>query len=415
MKQFLLIIFLFSSSFVYSQIPNYLLFDKYKSQSFGAENGITLHKFFYTKSDEFIPLKFNEENTFLKKSSGMGYRFLKLALLDLQVDWMFMLTQHEVFGHGSRYREFGFTNNSYNLNLLPPFGSGGGFAVSGILKPNKLVTESEFSAILFSGNESNVLFSDKIASRLVLQKDIHYRKALLYLMTKNNLIFYIWSDKLFDANKTIDGDVERYVDLLYGLYSDNKRRGDNLNRISKQSLISLLNPFQWYSAYVLTKDYLIDGNTNGKKMPSIHFSKFNYLPALGYNLTPFGSEFIFTNYFFTNEQSLQLNVNYGDQTYFDFYSGGIKAFNLFPSPKLYFGVDLQVWSQPELQLEDQTKMVNKAQIGGLLKVDLSYYPFQNQNYFGAFVQLGYKTKGYSLGEKLEEGLILQFGISLRPE
>jgi hypothetical protein len=33
---------------------------------------------------------------------------------------------------------------------------------------------------------------------------------------------------------------------------------------------------------------------------------------MGYNLTPFGLEFICTNYFFTNEQSLQVNLKYGD-------------------------------------------------------------------------------------------------------
>jgi hypothetical protein len=63
---------------------------------------------------------------------------------------------------------------------------------------------------------------------------------------------------------------------------------------------------------VFVNDYLIDVNTGGPKMASIHFSKFNNLPSMGYNLTPFGSEFIFTNYFFTNEQSLQVNLKYGD-------------------------------------------------------------------------------------------------------
>jgi hypothetical protein len=83
-----------------------------------------------------------------------------------------------------------------------------------------------------------------------------------------------------------------------------------------------------YSVYSLAKDYLIDGNARGRGIPSIHFSAFNYLPSLGYNLTPFGSEFIFTNYFYNDEQSIQVNLNYGDQTFFDFYSAGAKGFNI---------------------------------------------------------------------------------------
>lgn len=158
---------------------------------------------------------------------------------------------------------------------------------------------------------------------------------------------------------------------------------------------------------------LLSINLFVKKTDNFISFKFNYLPSCGYNLTPFGSEFIFTNYFFTEEQSLQVNINYGDQTFFDFYSGGAKVFNLFPSPKLYIGAELQVWWQPELQLEDGTLMVNNPQMGGMLKADVSYFLFENEEYFGLFAQAGYKTKGYTLGRMLNEGLSLQFRILLR--
>jgi hypothetical protein len=98
------IMFLLLSSIASAQFPNCLVFDKDQSQRFGAENGITLHKSLYEKSDEFIPLKCKDENTFWKKNSGIGYRFMKVALLHAQVDWLTFLVQHEAFGHGARYR-----------------------------------------------------------------------------------------------------------------------------------------------------------------------------------------------------------------------------------------------------------------------------------------------------------------------
>jgi hypothetical protein len=406
-----------SALLVYStataQIPNYLVFDKELSQSFGAENGITLHKFLYEKTDEFIPLRLNEENTFWKKSGGIGYRLLKASVLDLQVNWMFTVVQREAFGHGSRFREFGYSANYYNFYLIPPLGRGGSYAIEGTLAPNKMTTLPEISAMHFGGNEANLVLSDRLSSRAILEGDMHYQESILYLMTKNNLLFYLWNDRLLSDFVTLDGDVDSYILNLNRFYSNANGKEYSTDKLSLQSLVSLLNPMQIYSVVSLAKDYLLDGNARGKKIPSINFSKFNYLPSMGYNLTPFGSEFILTNYFFTDEQSLQVNLNYGDQTFFDFYSAGAKAFNLFPRQKLYVGAEMQIWSQPELQLEEWTLTQNEAQLGGLVRADVSYFPFKESKDFGLFAQVGYKTKGYVLGERLDEGLLLQFGISLK--
>ncbi len=81
--------------------------------------------------------------------------------------------------------------------------------------------------------------------------------------------------------------------------------------------------------------------------------------------------------------------------------------------KVYVGSEMQACSQPELQLEDRTLVENEPQLGYLLRADVSYFPFKESIDFGLFVQLGYKKKRYVLGERLDKGLLLQFGISLR--
>jgi hypothetical protein len=85
---------------------------------------------------------------------------------------------------------------------------------------------------------------------------------------------------------------------------------------------------------------------------------------------------------------------------------------LFPTQKVYVGAEMQAWSQPEFQLEDRTLLKNEWQLGYLLRADVSYFPLKESKDFGLFAQVGYKTKGYVLGERLDGGLLLQFGISL---
>jgi|TARA_B110001469_G_scaffold125298_1_gene140463 hypothetical protein len=41
------------------------------------------------------------------------------------------------------------------------------------------------------GNGAISIFLEKITSRIILQNDIHYRQAILNILTKNNLAFYL--------------------------------------------------------------------------------------------------------------------------------------------------------------------------------------------------------------------------------
>ena len=50
--------------------------------------------------------------------------------------------------------------------------------------------------------------------------------------------------------------------------------------------------------------------------------------------------------------------------------------------------------------------------GGILKMDFMIHPFNLQNNLGLYLQAGYKTLGYTIGEPLAETFILHYGISL---
>lgn len=412
------LLFLLSFLFVlkgFSQIPNYLLYDKNQSQSFGAENSITAHKYLTKISDQLIPISFHEENSFSKTTLGISYRLVKLGLLDLQIDWLFMLTQHEVFGHGARAREFGYIENKYEIHPAPPYSDGSSRTFLGTLKKDEIFTVNKIIPFEAGGGEANLMLSQRLMPRLLLGNKMHYREGSLYLLTQNNLFFSIWNEHLSMGSKVkFNGDIRRYVDLMNGRQFSRENRY-SIKQLANQSLISLLNPIQFYAGYGLFKSYLVDGESFLDNIPMIKFATFKYLPTFDYNLTPFGAEFISNHYFVSSDRLYQINLNYGDKVFFDFYGTGLKIFNIVPSSKFYLGAEVQLWLQPELQLGEISVMTNDPQRGGMFKADVSYFPFPNSPTFGFYSQIGYKSKGYALGEKLEEGLITQFGISLRPE
>jgi hypothetical protein len=159
--------------------------------------------------------------------------------------------------------------------LMAPLGGAMSNAYAGTLAPNKVINEVENSAMLFGGNKANLVFADRLSSRAILQVAMHYQESVLYLVTKNNLVFYIWNDRLLSNLVKLDNELNFYIMRLNALYSNENNGNYSTDKLSKQSLIFLLNPFQTYSVVSLAKDYLIDGNARGKKIASIHFSKFN--------------------------------------------------------------------------------------------------------------------------------------------
>ena len=410
-----LLLLFFVKSPLFSQIPNYLLYDFKQSQQFGSENIVTIHKLLYKAEDFLLPSKLWEENTVFKKGAGIGYRTLKLGLIDLQIDYLLVLTQHEVFGHGARYREFGYKESSYILNFAIPFGDGSGLAISGARETGRLFTHSEQIAKIHGGNEANIVLSENIGSRVLFDNKIHYREGLLYLISKNNLLAYIWFDKFRNdgsISNFANGDIASYV---MRMNSENFESGKRytLNKLAWQSTISLLNPIQLYTAFTIGKTYLLDGNEIFEDIPTIKINAIKYLPAFGYNLTPFGSEFILTQYFITETKLIQVKINLGDNTFHEFFGGGIQVYSLINLPKFMLSANLEGWYQPAIKVGGKTIEQTKGGLGYLFKTDMSLFPFNNANSFGFFTQLGYKTNGYVLGEQLKRGLIFKFGLALK--
>ena len=89
------------------------------SASMGAENLIAIHRAVYALQDRALKPKLFDETTKARKSAGILYRLGKTALLDNVIDHLPALVQHEVFGHGARFREFGLQGDLLSLQPVP--------------------------------------------------------------------------------------------------------------------------------------------------------------------------------------------------------------------------------------------------------------------------------------------------------
>lgn len=414
MKRRLLLPFvlvLFSLIRTFGQTPNYqLLIDQQRTPYFGSENILSIHHFLYKSQDQYIPNQLWTEDNFLRKGGGIFYRFTKLALLDFQIDYLAILAQHEVFGHGARYREFGYTDISYKLSLPFPFGTGSGFARGS--RPSifeRIVTPHESIISVAGGNEANSVLANTLESRMILGGKIHYREALLYFLSRNNQLGYIWLDHF--VNPQGHGDINSYVFQVNNIHIGASDYYDT-ETLVKQSLISALNPMQVYALFALAKTYLFDGNETLETLPMIRIKEIKYLPALGYNLTPFGTEFLTSQYIVHGHKMAHLKFGIGDARFNSFYSFGLELHNILETERINLNVHVNGWHQPSLNLGGEVTTTTAGGLGFHTKVDLSVFPLANQN-IGLFAQLGYKTPGYLIGERLSGGLIGRFGLSIK--
>jgi hypothetical protein len=404
--------------FIYCQADaqsySQLIFDQHQSEYFGAHNLSTLHHALYSFEDRFLPDTILKKNRFPKRFGNFGYRLVKLYFLDAQFDGFIALMQHEIFGHGARYREFGYKNNSFNLNLYPPFGDASGFAMRGTLRPTyKSPTYQENIAIHTSGVEAEMLLANNIAAEILLNDTVNYRQGLLFLIAQNNELLYLWSTRLTStAHINAGNDMNNYINDVNYFYSKPGIKGYDINQLSNQSIISLANPIQVYAAFAIVYSYLIKCRKQMNKIPMIRLGRLRYLPAFNYSLTPFGSRFHFVNYLRFQKMLFSCDFNMSDKHFRDFYGIAFKGYNIINQKWITINAHAEFWNQPILELNQYTMPVSMNKAGGGFKVDILFRPVKLPGRLGLFVETGYKTKGYMDGEVVAESFILRYGLSV---
>ena len=405
-----LLIILFSASLHARQE---IQWDRSLSSSVGARNLFSIHKSISAIEELFLKPRLFKEETAGWKTVGILYRIARTALIDNIIDHLVFLTQHEYFGHGARYREFGYKQNNYKLNLFPPYGSGRGSASRGQLSLGRVITAHENMVMSLAGSRSNALMAGLIRSDWLLKNQINTNEAILYIITSLDLPIYIWRTKWNPDHLGHSNDVRAYLNQLnqYEMHVNGKSPNTTLDVLARHTSAALFDPLLYYSIYAFAYSFLWKGD-HQTGVPMIPLGGVKWLPLMRMGLTPFGTEFIFDNYLMKNCRLINASFRTGGPTFHRFYGFGLSVNNLVYEKKWKFNVKIELWKQPKLILGDINKTIETNGWGGLLAGTVNLRLSDASMAPCLIVQAGYKTAGYLEGERLSRGPVFRIGLQI---
>lgn len=387
-----------------------VVFDLTQSSRFGAENLLSGHQLFFSLQEKILPPSLTEETTADQKSVGIAYRLTKAVVLDNVANHFTYLVQHEVFGHGARYREFGFQDIRYELHPFFPWGSGKGWASARTSPSDRRVAPHELMMAATGGVEANSLLARRLRMNWMVRGQMTYGESLLYLYTANDLLAYIWRTRWKIRGQSGNDILNwlRRINFYEGYILEEDYRL-SLNDLCRHSWVNLFSPFNYFALYSFFVPYLWHGK-NRSGIPLIPLGKFQFLPSLRIGLTPYGTEFIQENYLKKGEQLHIVSLRLGQPTFHRFWGIGWECWNLLDRKHFRLDSRIDLWNQPELVLGDEDGFVSQSGWGGSAVVTGNLKNI-NPLRIGVLVELGYKTAGFLEGEQLQKGIVFRIGLT----
>lgn len=428
-----------------------LLIDQYNSPYCSSNNFITVenqlirlqdkakhptaHSLQYEKFNDLWKIGENYSrccghNSLMKNIGLIFLRSFELGAIWVPINATLAVAHHEVNGHGYRLRSFGKDRcQVIGYSVLPKI-LDNNFAVMGLTKFNFLKprTFAEDIAVSIAGLEANSIFAHNLIFSWLEKGYIDGRQASLWSSNQFAIVQYVGTVKdLTGSSIMLSGlnnpnDIQSYFYSLHCCYPGAKDFQSHLNQLRNRAIKTLvLNPFTYLS--LLSECHYLFYNS---KMPifSFGYKGTRFLPLYKMGLSPFGLEDIVE--FFAWGPSLSPTSLYGKYGAFagHSYSGfGFENRGIFNSSLGSFGMQFDMWSQPELVYEEMV-------CSGIYKKDLrADWGPQTNKLGGAFsiiyrkiseknsltniwVQLGGKTSGFLPGESLDAAPIIKIGASL---
>ena len=390
-----------------------LVYDPGLTMRSGAENLLAIHGGLAWAEDRFVKTRWFSENTFLGKGGGIIGRSAKYILIDVPVDYFLAVFAHEYFGHGARYREFGIENVHYGFDWPPPYGPDGGEATAHI-GPG-IISMQELTAILAGGIEAHSTVMNQLLSlRWTAKREITYREASAFYWSWQIMFNYIISTRDALATVVDRNDISVYVRLLneHAGYTDPDSLLMDIEYLKNRTLISVANPYLFYSVYAIVKTYLWDGSIS-TGFPMLNIGGIEYRPSFRVTWAPFGLEYHMENFIKVKSRVFLVDLRIGDQTFYQSWGGvGFLVKNLYETNRFSFDVRLDVWKQPEIEIGDP-RIYKGGGLGGGFSVRSHYHLEGSQSPIAAVIELGYKSPGFVEGYVLDSSPIIMFGIAIR--
>ncbi len=389
---------------------NYLIWDNNFSNKAFGENLLSMNRLVHDAEAKIFKAKLFPEDNFMRKTGGIGYRFAKSILFDLPIDYFTGLAQHEVFGHGFYYRAYGFEENKFYMTPPPPYGAGGGSARRGTNKKNRQLSTHESLSIDYGGVEAGAVMATSIQEKWLASGKVNTQQCLLFFTAYYQMAGYILNT---DYNKEEPShDIKNYlagINTYYGYPQLADYRLD-IEYLKRRMIVKLANPMNILALYAYFKKYGFDGEPE-MEFPFIKLLGWKYFPSIDWNLNPFGSEMVLTQYLKNERMLFSGEFRLGDNKLNKFWGAGIGFSQIQFNRSWYLEGKLDFWNQPSLELGGDRITMTKKGFGAGLKVAAHYRIFKENTPVFAFTELGYKTNGYLFGELLKSGSIVRIGLS----
>lgn len=355
-----------------------------------------------------------------KSAEARFWRLNELFLAWLPLDYLAVVAQHEVFGHGYRIRDVGkkvAQVAGYEFGTPPPYGEGGG-ATS--YEASSSLTTTQQTAISQAGVDATAILALLTKLKWMQASRIDPRQALLYVLAQQDLNIYIDTLKALD-DEDLDGhDIHSYLLCLNQTYPDNIL---SKGRLRSLSWICLADPFTFYAAFSWFL-YLSSGEET-----SIPMIGSCYLFDLRLGLSPFGPELFFENYLAWDKRPIYFYAKGGRHAKNGYYGIGAYVPFLYRLEKGSFGFRLDLWRQPKLLLFPGALPFLSIDFDQRPSTENPLYPARERHAMrwgggasliaayrgpcgaGGEAELGYKTEGFLPGYSLKASPVVRLALT----
>jgi hypothetical protein len=402
MKIIITILLLFITILGNAQSRYNIIYEKQLGQNFAGENiNAGFHLFDYADS-LFIPKKIiKTENNFAKAINPI-YRFSKLFLTNYLIADFAMTMNHERFGHGYRILEAGGGIAEIVYNPPPPFSSE--FSFLSQIYPTNFTIQQELMFRL-GGSEANLVLTDLTRKNILLDERFSHNYSLAYLYGSNDMPGYT---AFVTAPASDPIQYRQNINALYG---------NNLLTRSKMRAYSFLalftDPMNFYALKSVFYDYIIKGRHSSKVGMIKLTNRLKYLPRFRFEYTPYGPELVYQNYLKLDSKLMQFSFSHSDGALPNSWRLTSNIWNLKLPSNFSFNLLGQIWDQPSIEFYQNDELIASEGFGGLFIATANYDLGKDKYLYGFTMQLGYKSTGYALGEKLDKGLIVRGGLTFK--
>lgn len=353
-----------------------------------------------------------------KAAQARFWRLTELFLGWMPVNFLALVAQHEVFGHGYRIRDIdhGSRVTGYQFDTPPPYGSGGG-STRYEIGPTYNTTDE--TAVAMAGVESTSIIALLTKFKWLESGKIDPRQTVLYLLGQYDLPLYIGTLKALkelsddEQEEQMHGhDMVAYVRSLNQTYPKSLL---SVGRLRSITWINLADPFTYYAIYAWFH-YISAGKESS--IPMIPIGSYRYLPGLRFALTPFGPEYYIENFLVCKNRPFYFYVKIGRHAQNNYFGMGYYVPKFWSFGNWSIGSRLDAWRQPKLLLGQG--QIPYEDINFSQKPDpnnpLYSYAEQHEMRIGAGfsmivdyklssksgfeAELGYKAQGFVPGESL---------------